>query len=195
MKKKIIVLCGVMIFALLGFIGTTVAWLTSTGSKPQTVTIGEVEYTFEKDLTSAGTVVPGQPLISEELTFTNSSTVLSQLRFTITLTTTATVDQLTVSNLVFKDDKGDTVETFDGWVKVKEEDVDYYYYGGTDSDIDIDTDPATTFLKYLCFNGETVGNKHAGQVVTITITFQAKQADYVSWTDLADYSFDTGLAS
>lgn len=194
MKKKIIVLCGVMIFALLGFIGTTVAWLTSTGSKTQTVTVGEVEYTFDKDLTSAGTVVPGQPLISEELTFENSSTVPSQLRFTITLTTTATEDKLTVSNLVFKDAEGKDVTTFTNWIKVKEEDVDYYYYGDTtDFDIDIDTDPATTFLKYLCFDGETVGNKHAGQVVTITITFQAKQAEYVSWTDLATYSFETGL--
>lgn len=189
MKKKIIVLCGVMIFALLGFIGTTVAWLTSTGSDTQTVTVGEVEYTFDKDLTSAGTVVPGQPLISEELTFTNSSTVLSQLRFTITLTTTATEDKLTVSNLVFKDADGNTVATFTNWVK----DGDYYYYGGTDVEIDTDTSPATTFLKYLCFDGETVGNKHAGQVVTITITFQAKQAEYVSWTDLATYSFETGL--
>ena len=190
MKKKIIVLCGVMIFALLGFIGTTVAWLTSTGSQTQTVTVGEVEYTFDKTLTSAGTVVPGQPLISEELTFTNSSTVLSQLRFTITLTTTATENQLTVSNLVFKDAEGNTV-TITGWVK----DGDYYYYGGTDFDILTTESPATTFLKYLCFDGETVGNKHAGQVATITITFQAKQADYVSWANLADYSFETGLAS
>lgn len=193
MKKKIIVLCGVMIFALLGFIGTTVAWLTSTGSDTQTVTVGEVEYTFDKDLTSAGTVVPGQPLISEEVTFKNSSSVLSQLRFIITLTTTATVDQLTVSNLVFKDAEGNTVDTFTNWVKVTEEDVDYYYYGGTDFDIETTTNPATTFLKNLCFDGETVGNKHAGQEVTITITFQAKQADYVSWTDLATYSFETGL--
>lgn len=192
MKKKIIVLCGVMIFALLGFIGTTVAWLTSTGSDTQTVTVGEVEYTFDKDLTSAGTVVPGQPLISEELTFTNSSTVLSQLRFTITLTTTATEDKLTVSNLVFKDADGNTVTTFTNWVK---EDDGYYYYGGKNSNIETTTSPATTFLKNLCFDGETVGNKHAGQEVTITITFQAKQAEYVSWTDLVDYSFDTGLAN
>lgn len=190
MKKKIIVLCGVMIFALLGFIGTTVAWLTSTGSQTQTVTVGKVQYTIPTTPDVNATVVPGQPLISEELTFTNSSTVPSQLRFIITLTTTATEDKLAVSNLVFKDANGNTVATT-GWVK----DGDYYYYGGTDFDIATTESPATTFLKNLCFDGETVGNKHAGQKVTITITFQAKQADYVSWTDLADYSFDTGLAS
>ena len=191
MKKKIIVLCGVLIFALLGFIGTTVAWLTSTGTKETTVTVGEVSYTITGDFVATGIVVPGQPLLSSTVTLTNNSTVKSQLRVLIDVKTEATENKLTEKHLL--------LETTGNWgtpvdATIDSEAVQYYYYKGEEGIIDAGA-VIDSFLSSLKFDGTKVGNAHAGQEVTITITFQAKQAEYVSWNDLTSYSFKTGLAS
>ena len=187
MKKKIIVLCGVMIFALLGFIGTTVAWLTSTGSKEQTVTVGKVQYTLPTTLAVNATVVPGDSIFTSEITFDNTSTVTSQIRIKMEVTSDAS-PALTVDKLKI------TMPASPKWVL----EDDYYYYGGSGEgvgEIAANTDVATDFFTSIVIDGSKVGNEHAGKTITFTITLEAKQSEHVLWTDLATYSFETGLAN
>lgn len=188
MKKKIIVLCGVMIFALLGFIGTTVAWLTSTGSDTQTVTVGKVEYTIPETLVGKEDVVPGDSIFTDEITFKNTSTVTSQIRIKVEVTSDAS-PALTVNELIITMPAESPKWVLEG---------DYYYYGGSGEDegeIAANTDVETDFFKLIVIDGNKVGNEHAGKTITFTITFEAKQAEHVKWTDLATYSFKTGLAN
>ena len=57
------------------------------------------------------------------------------------------------------------------------------------------TNPSSFPFSEFKLNGYTVGNEHSGKTVTITITFYAKQAEYVTWDELGTVNFTTGLAN
>ena len=76
----------------------------------------------------------------------------------------------------------------------------YFYYGQkADSgvagkeDLAPSTAPTTFPFSEFKLNGYKVGNEYSGKTITITITFYAKQADYVTWEALGSFSFESGL--
>ena len=88
-----------------------------------------------------------------------------------------------------------------GWELVKENEVMYFYYGKKDDsgangveDLAAGISPTTFPFSEFKLNGYVVGNDDSGKTIKITITFYAKQADYVTWAALGSFDFTTGLA-
>lgn len=185
MKKKIIVLCGVMIFALLGFIGTTVAWLTSTDSKTQTVEVGQIKFEIEDLVAETEKIVPGDSLFEGVITFKNTSNVDSQLRFKIDMACDPALD-LDIS--YFEPFSSEDWKSYEG--------EDYYYYGGKEVGVGVilpGNSVQTDFFTNLRLEGTKIGNDYQGATITFTITFEAKQSDNVTWVEIAGFDFTTGL--
>lgn len=204
MNKKI-VLSIISIFALvLLLFTTTYAWLTSTGKKENTYTIGKVSYTFNGSFVTKGNteyIVPGEPLVGTNFSIENASTVASNCRVKVELSLNGTACPLTTNTgLVFTDASNYFLVTTGSatWVL----DNGYFYYGGTsetgNGKINANAtipEPAQNIFTSIKLNGATVGNTFATNAVSIKITLQAKQADYVTWADLASTSFnwETGI--
>ena len=206
-NKKIILLLGIVLLAVVGIMtNLIVAWLTDTGvTGPTEFTIGEVSYTLDGSfIPEESVVVPGQQLIAldtdgetlKKFTLTNNSTVGSELRFKI--------------EVIHEVDEGDdqdwieylTITYGSGWTLAD----GYYYYRGTEATPE--GDPATKHIipakdgdalvldviTSIIIDGTKVGNAFQSLVFSITITFEAKQADYVTWAELGGIDFETGLA-
>lgn len=191
MKKKLIVLSILLGVALIGLIGTTVAWLTSTGSETIDFTMGQVVYTIETQNTTIDTVVPGQNLFEDNansVIIKNKSNVTTQLRVKIDITTKNSSPDLS-----------DFIIELSGW-KIGND--GYWYYGDTDGDnsavISVSTNLTegivVSFPLNLTLDGTKIGNSFAGHSYSITITFEAKQSEHVKWSDMGSIDFSTGLA-
>lgn len=180
MKKKLIVLSILMGIALIGLIGTTVAWLTSTGQKELTFEMGEVQYEITTTTTTTSKIVPGQNVFSTgAVTLTNGSNVDTQVRILVSIEQNGTEVN---ADLV-------TLAADSNWTP----DNGYWYYGGLEGKVTSGT-TSLSFPISLVFNGATVGNTYAGKTFTVTLTFEAKQADHVAWSDMGSIDFSTGLA-
>lgn len=186
--KKSVYLVLIM---LLGVIGLTTyavtAWLTDTDtSGPHTFTVGKVEYTWAGAAldTTTTPAVPGQELVATDFTLTNASTVESELRFSLAITTNYPADATDALSLV-------DVTLGANWV-YNETDHYYYYVVSTDPIIAAGTQ-SIDVLTSAIIDGALVGNVYATKTFTITMIFQAKQADYVAWADLGSISFSTGI--
>jgi len=182
MKKKLIVLSILMGIALIGLIGTTVAWLTSTGKEELTFEMGEVKYSIEASDTTTDKIVPGQNIFSVgTIKLTNSSNVDSQVRIIVSVKHEGTEMD---ANLI-------TMEADSNWTLSD----GYWYYKGTEGVIEAVTNPTDiAFPISVVLNGTAIGNDYANDTFTVTLTFEAKQADHVVWSDMGSIDFSTGLA-
>lgn len=202
-NKKIIFLSLGLLLIVTTLVVSISAWLTDTDSTPETVfTIGDVEYELTGSfIGNTAPIVPGQQLIAEAsgavepFKLTNSSTVKSEVRILVTLVvkdSSDTIISLGLSDLFTTTGAsggGFALDT--GWVF----DTGYYYYKPDSESVVL---PTTTtpfsFLSSLMLDGSKVGNAYSNYTITITLTFQAKQAEYVTWSDLGSINFTTGLA-
>lgn len=155
------------------------------------LTLGEVSFTWTGSLIT-DFVMPGQELVDTTFTLNNQSTVETELRFSVTTSTSllGTVDIEDIfSTYVFDSD----------WVL----EVDgYYYYRGLDTDSTSEPGkykiPTNVLqipvLSSLQLDGYAIRNEHVGQTVSITLTFQAKQGPFIDWATLGstNYDFSTG---
>lgn len=188
MKIKKIWLLIIGLAVTLGVItGVIAAWLTDTDTTPsQTFTVGEVTYEWTAGTFVSGPVVPGQNVIDDPYHLTNTSNVASELRLQITITYPVGGTPTDATSLV-------TYTLDSNWVL----DTGYYYYraGTADAEGKYPIAAATSVngITGLALNGALVGNDFVGVVFTVTMTFQAKQNDYVAWSDLGLISFTTGL--
>lgn len=188
--KKIKKSIYLVIIMLLGVVGLTTyavtAWLTDTDtSGPQTFTVGDVEFALTGAATTVTPVVPGQELIATKYTLTNASTVSTELRVKITVVTSypsADTDAKSIVTMVLGDNWG--TET-----------SGYYYYSVDSNPVIAAGTQALDFITSLKIDGSKVGNLYTGATFTVTIMFEAKQADYVTWAELgtANINFTTGL--
>ncbi len=199
MKKKLtIVLVLLAVVLLAGIVGTTYAWLTDQKAATNTYTIGDVTYDVTFGATSDGVVVPGQPLFDATgFVITNKSNVASNIRVKYSVSEVGVNGAVACGTNAATDVILLTLAT--GWVL----DGEYVYYGteaaptiipaatNTTEGVALTADP----LSGMAFNGAIVGNTFSGKVYTVAITVQAKQADYVTWADLASFSFETGLTA
>lgn len=194
-NKLIILIVSLVVVLAAATYGITSAWLTATDNESETFTMGDVSYTLTGALiANTDPIVPGQNLVGTTFTVTNASTVDSQLRIQITYTTVSG-DTPTTGIVYTGETGGDGIIT----------DIDdlawtyssnYWYLGATaDTTIAVNTTAYTMFTS-LEYNGALIGNEYELEDgLVITITFQAKQDEYVDWVDMGSIDFSTGLAA
>lgn len=199
-RKNIIVLLSLgLLFITTTLVFVISAWLTDTATTGDTTfQIGKVKYTLTGEWTDKQLVVPGDNLIKTNFTLTNSSTVGSELRIIITLKINDSEgeNQSELFNIIKP--VSDNFPVAAGW----EYDAGYWYYQG-DGAIN-ETSKWVIPNSYniaipifdingLIINGAKVGNDYAGKELKISITFQAKQSDHVTWEQMGEINFITGL--
>ena len=208
MNKKLIVFLVVCIVVLLGTAtGITFAWLTSTGSGTIEYTVGDVSYTVTGEVAQNTIIVPGQNL-ENSFKITNNSNVATNLRVSISVDVAGwTIGEVGTQDAPNVTDHIVVSANTTGWELVTESlatgnNVMYFYYGKKDDsgangveDLAAGVSPTTFPFSEFKLNGYVVGNADSGKTIKITITFYAKQADYVTWAELGSFDFTTGLAS
>ena len=201
MNKKLIVVLMICLIALLGAsVGVTYAWLTSTGSKTIEYTVGDVSYTITGKVDASTVIVPGQNLTSS-FEIKNDSNVYTNLRVSVSTSMQGwTIGKAGTTETPNTTDHILVAVNAEGWELVTENNVMYFYYGQkADSgvagkeDLAPNTAPNAFPFSEFKLNGYKVGNEYSGKTITITITFYAKQADYVTWEALGSFSFESGL--
>lgn len=172
MNKKVIFGLSLVLVALFAIIaGSTFAWLTDKGdSNTITYNVGKVDYEISLATAVSGQVVPGDDL-SPTFTITNNSTVATNIRVKVEVTSTPT---LSSTQLV--------VTPGTGWVL-----ENGYYYYGTSSTAPTSIDAAgvpVSPIGALKLDGPSVGNSYSGTSITIKITWEVKQHDHVTWANI-----------
>ena len=192
MTKRLWLLVLSMVLSLV-LLGTTIyAYYfdqKETGSVE--LTLGEVSFTWNGSL-ATGFVMPSQELIDTAFSLSNASTVPTELRFSVVVSTT----ELGTVNI---EDIFSTYTFATGWVL---ETDGYYYYRGLDTDstseagkFKIPTSVLTIHvLTSLKLDGSVIRNEHVGATVSLSLTFQAKQGPFINWETLGstNYDFSTG---
>lgn len=190
MNKKIILVLSLLLVAIFGVIGgATYAWLTDTGSSDEIhYKVGNVDYTIAVTQPTNNLVVPGDSL-KPAFEIKNASTVKTNLRVRIVVESNPA---LTVGRQL-------TVGLNDSWEEIEETKNDVkvvnYYYGGKTGDTSViaavaeNAEPVTITspIKELKIDGPTVNNNYSGTTITIQIIFEAKQADNVTWDEIATF--------
>lgn len=196
-KKRIILssLVVLMVVALTYVVTNIGAWLTDTNTTgDMTFQIGEVKYELTGDLFGdIGYVVPGQDLADgNDLKIKNASNVDSNLRIKIEFT--YGVNNQDAFDLLLADEDGFKLK--DDW---KDSEDGFYYLKDTDETSGkIASDEFTTsisIVEKLVLDGSKVGNTFSNTTFTLKITFYAKQADHLNWSEVGNIDFSTGLAN
>lgn len=191
MKKKVALLSVI----LLGIVALSVvmirAWLTDSNTTgPINMTVGKVKFTFEGELVETGEnewIVPGQNLVKKAFQLTNESNIGTELRCKIDIKYDNDIDGKSLIICDLDDNK---------WIL----DGEYYYF----RDVNI-ADSLSQTGKYIIpkgnqvipifssivLDGSLVDNTFSGKVFTMTIIFEAKQSDYVTWEELGIITLKT----
>lgn len=211
-NKKIIYLSLGLLLIVATLVVSISAWLTDTKTTNSTTfTVGQVKYTITGGfIATDDPVVPGDQLLTTgSFTFTNQSTVDSELRVQIGLKLTSTehtdidvanATPTLLSTYFTTGAHGAGFVNPTGWVYLDTTsggyELGYWYYETGGSRVlapNTISFPEYSFISSLMFDGLKVGNSFATDKFEIILTIQAKQADHVLWSDLATYSFSTGL--
>lgn len=215
MKNKKIILLGLgLLLVVTTLVVSIAAWLTDIDETPYTTfTIGQVKYEIVSDFIEGGTIVPGQQLIANSneepvaIRLTNSSTVNSKVRVHIKVYFGGTLitNQSGLDAIFTTGGLNEGFSLDSGWVR--DGDSTTWYYGAAAPGVGVESvdlgaiiDPTTTsipVLSSLKLDGSKVGNDDATKSLTIKFIFEAKQADYVSWSEFASafIDFESGLPS
>jgi hypothetical protein len=191
MMKKLSMIKSLFIIVGLFVLGVTVtyAWIAYSESiDGGTVSAGQVDYSYSGSFIDGSEIIfPNKELLSQAISVDNQSTIDTQLRLTINYTL---VEEVT-SNKIYKDDVNDDLSVvFDSLFVL---DGDYWYYQATD--FSIETTGLIDIISSIYYDGNASSNEYASQTVSIQVLIQVKQADNVTWTDLATYDFETGNPS
>ena len=146
-----------------------------------------------------------QPLFSD-VSITNTSSVTSHLRVSFSVSAKAANGNnldWSIGSDAAKDEILIDETAVSGWEKLTEtrkDDsnndviVELFYYGTKAAPTNIAANGAVTLnFSGLKLNGNLVGNDHSGATVTVTVNFEAKQAEYVTWEQLASVDFEKGI--
>lgn len=190
-SKGLILTLALGLVLVIGVTATLIAaWLTDTDTTDDTVfTVGDIQYTWAGAVITDTYVVPGQNLIGTTYTLTNGSNVGSELRVKVTAVsshTGYTTDALSLLTITLAEDWSELTSGYYYYQGVEATEGKYIIVAGT-QELDV--------LTSIIIDGAQVGNSFSGETFTITFTFEAKQADYVTWAELATVDFETGLAA
>lgn len=195
--KKLVLAFIAFSLTLILLLTSVIAYFTDKKTTDDlTFTLGEVSYTFSGTFDSEF-VMAGVNLLTEDIAITNSSSIETEIRLIITVYSSV-FGAGTLDSIFGEDINQVKYYTLDnGWVL----DSGYYYYRGTESVQNtpgIYSIPATNqtlpILTSIILDGYKFSNNHANGTFSIAFTFQAKQADFVTWQELgtANYNFTTG---
>lgn len=190
-KKTIIgILILVMTLSVVYIASNIGAWLTDKDeTDPIVLQVGEVKYTLSGAIDGTGYKVPGQNLVlGNNLKITNGSNVNSEIRLKYEFT--YLVGSVATDAKPFL--VGDAAVFNSNWVYDSLDDFYYLTIGGNT----VITPAMTTaydVITNLTLDGLVVGNTLANTKFTLKITFQAKQAEYLSWADTGSIDFSVGL--
>lgn len=162
MRKK--VACSILIIVLVCVLSLTTktieAWLHDKKTTEEvTFSLGKVQYQLSGSLTT-GPVVPGENIILTPFILQNHSTITTELRLK-----------------VLNDNLFSEINLGEAW---RLQDDGYYYYQYKISP-DINQ---IIVLEALVFDGNIINNDYSGKKIGISILFEAKQAEYVTWEEL-----------
>ena len=206
-NKKILILGSlivVMVVALTFVVTRIGAWLTDTDqTEDVTLQVGQVVYNASglDDFVDSENApfVPGQNLVANNgLELVNASTVLSELRFSYTITY---VKEDTTTGDALDENLFSTITWAAGWAAGTGgvNDPTGYFYLSVNGNQQIASTYTTAIkvIEELVLNGHTVGNDFANAVFTINFVFQAKQAEHLTWQDAGTFAVDfgTGLSA
>ena len=209
-NRKIIFLSLGLLLIVTTLVISISAWLTDTDEiDGSTFTVGDVSYTLNGNFIPSAIVVPGQPLLAEEFTLTNNSTVSSELRILVDYTfrkedannpgTWIDVEVSSGLNGLLSisetpQESGGFSLHIDWKENLEGQPAGYWYYSpssGTEIPAESQNIP---ILSNLMLDGSKVGNTYSKHRLYIKFTFQAKQKEYVTWENLGSIDFSTGLA-
>ena len=196
-NKKIIFLSLGLLLIVTTLVISIAAWLTDTdqAGNDTTFTVGKVEYTFTGEfIDDSHPIVPGAELVKTSFRLINLSTVSSEIRVTIKVESKKSgEDEYTEENPVYIFPIAKLDDLFDANWNYND---GYWYYENDSLDpnsvLPPNTHP-TTLLTSLKLDGSYIGNSYQNALIKITFTFQAKQADYVTWEDLGSVDFTLGI--
>lgn len=196
MKKRslIILLVAVLVGLVVIGAGTTYAWLTQEENKEINYTVGDVNYTITTT-ESLDLVVPGQD-IKPAITIKNTSNIKTNLRVVVALTVEDAgenaVNDWKIGNTA---DCHIQITPLTGW-ELNADGSLYYGTKAAPTEIEASTDVVSNVFDSIKLNGALVGNDHSGYKISIAITYQVKQAEYVTWEEMgtANIDFSSGLA-
>ena len=221
MKKRIIALiASLAVIAGLMTSQSSYAWFVTAVKRAQRITIGVVSYdssaavsldTFEEDFYGNECIYPGQNLVALDgddasLSMYNSSTIDTQIRVRIEYTSYAdgTAKQVIYSG----SEDEDLLVEFDNaeqWLAYDDgmDGCCFYYVGpdfGKDTLTNLDDiytvkpDVADiSIIKKVCYKDTINANLYSGNEVKVNVIFEAKQADYVGWSNLGEYHVETDV--
>lgn len=196
-NKKIVFLSLGLLLIVTTLVVSIAAWLTDTGTTGDTTfTVGDVSYTLSGGFKETSPIVPGHELVTTEFALTNSSTVDSELRVKVDVTRKQGSNEpaeITDFSSIFSTEgikPGAHFSLAEGWTLNAGD--NYWYYSIAESSVIAPNDQVISLLQTLMFDGYKVGNEYANDVFNFKLTFQAKQADYIDWSDLGTVDFELG---
>lgn len=221
MKKRIIAIVA-SLAVILGLMASqgSYAWFVTSVKRAQRMTIGVVSYdssaavsldTYEKDFYGNKCIYPGQNLVNLEgeeasISMYNSSTIDSQIRVRIEYTSYADGVAKTVTYSGEEDEDLQVVfKNPEQWLPFNNGlDGTCFYYVGPDYNKSVlaDTNDVYTItpdisdvsiIESVCYKETINASLYSGNKVTVNIIFEAKQADYVGWSSLGEFSVDTDI--
>ncbi len=221
MKKRIIALVT-SLAVILGLLASqsSYAWFVTAVKRAQRITIGVVSFdsssavsldTLEQDFYGNDCIYPGQNLVNLNgdeayLSMYNSSTINTQIRVRIEYTSFA--DGVAKQVNYSASDSEDLQVEFaypDQWLPYDDgmDGCCFYYVGpdfekGTLTDINdvfvVTPDIAdVSIIKSICYKNTINANLYSGNEVKVNVIFEAKQADFVNWSNLGEYSVETDV--
>lgn len=195
------------------------AWFVTAIKRAQNITIAVVNYdseaevlgTMEEDYYGKDCIFPGQNLVllnekDATLTMNNNSSIDTQIRVKIEYTSYASGKAETVT---YKGSNDEELEVEfanpEQWLPYTDgfDGTNFYYVGpGFGSSVLSDPDDSYTvtpavanvdIIKGVSYKKDIDANAYSGNEVEINIIFEAKQADYVGWSSLAEYHVNSGV--
>ena len=199
MKKFYFINSLIILFVLLFSSITYAYYVTIEKSSDFIIETGNLDYDITEEsctnkfIDKTGSfIVPGEELIKtgETIYITNKSSISSQVRIKISVQ---------VNSDVYYVDDNNTNEIIatisDEWIFSSTDEC--WYYGGEEVIVEAVTDinPSVDIdiLSAIKLNGNYFGNAVSSQNVVITITYQAKQAEYVDWLNIGEFSVNLGI--
>lgn len=195
------------------------AWFVTAVKRAQNINIAVINYdseaeilgTMEADYYGKPCIYPGQNLVilngkDATLTMNNNSSIDTQVRVRIEYTSYANGSAKTVN---YSGSESDDLQVEfvnpSQWLPYNNgtDGTCYYYVGpnyGSSTLKNVDdvysispAIPNIDIIKSVCYNKDVNTEEYSGNEVTVNIIFEAKQADYVGWSSLAEYQVNSGV--
>lgn len=220
MKKRITALIAslAVVIGLMASQGSG-AWFVTAVKRAQNINIAVVNFdseaevlgTMEEDFYGKSCIYPGQNLVllnekDATLTMNNNSSIDTQIRVKIEYTS---YKSGTAQTVVYSGSEEDDLQVEFAnpgqWLPYNNGmDDTYFYYVGPGFGSKTLTNPDKSFsitpsiasvdiIKGVSYKEDIDTGSYSGNEVTLNIIFEAKQADYVGWSALAQYQVNSGV--